>query len=116
MGQKFVEPADVPSALENALVEVHFSISHYRIGKDATSIDSFSAIVQQVLILKTGVPKKSSPYKRKNFREGPVRIKPAPTVPLPKLAIAPKDFIVVASGSEGGDSGLEVVRQQGMLF
>lgn len=77
MGQQFVEPVDVPRALEGALVEVHFTINHYRIGRDSP-MDSFSAIVQQVLILKSADQKKSSPYKRKNWRDGPVRVAPPP--------------------------------------
>lgn len=72
MGQQFIEPLNVQGALENALVEVHFTIQHYRIRRES-AIDSFSAVIQQVLILKPGVGKSESPYKRKSFRDGPLK-------------------------------------------
>jgi hypothetical protein len=74
IGNKFVEPLDVCAALSNALVEMHFTIQHYRIAKES-AFDSFSAVIQQILVLKPGVSKNASPYKRKNFRDGPVKVK-----------------------------------------
>jgi hypothetical protein len=79
MAQTFVEAADVKAAMNNALVEVHFCLKHYRIGKDADRFDSFSGTVEQVIILRRGVFLPSSAYKRKNVRDGPFVPKPAPT-------------------------------------
>lgn len=67
----FVEPLLVNKALKNALVEVHFNIRHFKIEEH----DSFTAVPLQVIILKDGPPEASSPYKRKNMRDGPVRPK-----------------------------------------
>jgi hypothetical protein len=61
----YVEPQHVNAALKNALVEVHFCLRHYQI-KDKNSerfVDSFAATVQQIIVLKEGVPKKPNVYK-----------------------------------------------------
>ena len=67
----------VNSALRNALVEVHFNIRHYKIGDH----DSFTAIPLQITILKDEALTITFPYKRKNIRDGPVRLKPFRTSP-----------------------------------
>jgi hypothetical protein len=75
----YVELQHVNAALKNALVEVHFSLRHYQI-KDKNSdhfMDSFAATVQQIIVLKEGVPKKPNVYKRKNLLDGPVQPKPS---------------------------------------
>lgn len=72
---QFVEPIQVNSALKNALVEVHFGVLHYRIGKPGNTFESFTASPQQVIILKTAPIHTPSAYKRKNVRSGPVRPK-----------------------------------------
>jgi hypothetical protein len=64
----YVEPLKV---MVNALVEVHFFLRHYRIDKKDDSFDSFSAYVEQVLVLRGGEPSQRGAYKRKNLR--PVR-------------------------------------------
>ena len=81
----FVEPNAVNSALKNALVEVHFNIRHYRIG----DFDSFTAVPLQLIILKDGGQSSSSPYKRKNIREGPMRPKPFDAPPPTLSASSP---------------------------
>jgi hypothetical protein len=80
----YVQPLHVNAALKNALVEVHFSLHHYRI-KDKTAdrlVDSFNGIVQQIIILKEGVPKPINPYKRKNLLDGPYRPRPFESLPV----------------------------------
>jgi hypothetical protein len=74
----YIEPNDVNSAMKNALVEVHFCLRHYRIKDKANGrlVDSFVGIVQQIVILKDGVPKPPNAYKRKNVLEGPYKPKP----------------------------------------
>ena len=74
----FVEPNTINSALKNTLVEVHFNIRHYHIG----DFDSFTAVPLQLIILKDGGQSSSSPYKRKNIHEGPMRPKPFDAPPL----------------------------------
>jgi hypothetical protein len=80
LGQ-FVEPLEVTRALTNALVEVHFRIKHYHIARKDGAFDSFSGIVEQVVILKDGMPKAPNAYKRKKLRDGPFRPKPSITLP-----------------------------------
>jgi hypothetical protein len=72
---QFVEPLKVNKALKNALVEIHFSIIHYKIGRGGDMHDSFTAVPKQVIILKTAPLEMPSAYKRKNVRSGPVRPK-----------------------------------------
>jgi hypothetical protein len=73
---KLVETVDVPDVLQGALVEVHFSINHYKIFS-TVPFDSFTGVVRQIVVLKPGAPKDTSPYKRKNLRNGPIRPPPA---------------------------------------
>ena len=72
---RFVEAAQVNNALKNALVEIHFGISHYKIGRMGETHDSFTAVPKQIIILKTAPIQSPSAYKRKNIRSGPVRPK-----------------------------------------
>ena len=77
----YIQPKDVVNRMRDSLVEVHFRIKHYRIGRDASSFDSFSGVIEQVVILKPGIPKRSSPYSkhRANIENG--LYKPKPSVP-----------------------------------
>jgi hypothetical protein len=69
----FVEPNDVNTKLANALAEIHFSLKHYRIQRaNEKPFDSFSAHVEQIIVLKAGTPKARSAYKRNNPRAGPL--------------------------------------------
>jgi hypothetical protein len=78
----YVPPIGVNSALKDSLVEVHFSIKHYRIHKkDSKPIDSFTGLVEQIVVLKSGEPRLPNSYKRKNLLEGPYRPKPFRPVP-----------------------------------
>lgn len=71
----FVEPPQVNSALKNALVEIHFGIVHYKIGRNGETHDSFTAAPKQLIVLKPAPIQIPSAYKRKNVRSGPVRPK-----------------------------------------
>ena len=68
----YVEPTLVNNTLKNSLVEVHFNIRHHKIG----TYDSFTGIPIQVIILKSSLTPSPSPYKQKDIREGPFRLKP----------------------------------------
>lgn len=71
----FVELADVEDTIHGALVEVHFILRHYFISSDA--YDSFNGIVEQILVLQPGELLPQTVYKRKNVREGPIRMNPS---------------------------------------
>src|SRR5882762_2758330 len=78
----YVPPIAVNSTLKDSLVEVHFSIKHYRIHKkDSKPIDSFTGLVEQIVVLKSGEPRLPNSYKRKNLLEGPYQPKPFRSVP-----------------------------------
>jgi hypothetical protein len=74
----YVEPSGVNNAVRNALVEVHFTLKHHHIQrKDGSKpLDPFSGHIEQINILKPGVPLTISGYKRKNLLDGPYRPKP----------------------------------------
>lgn len=72
----FVEPADVNGILANGLVELHFTLKHFHISRSGEKdFDSFTAVIEQIIVLKPGVPKAPNAYKRKGPREGPVVVK-----------------------------------------
>ena len=75
---QFVKPTNANAILRDALVEVHFTIKHYTIGKATNAFDWFNAIFQQIIVLKSAPPKLPSPYKRKNIHDGPFRPKATP--------------------------------------
>jgi hypothetical protein len=75
---KFVEPTDVNDTIRGALVEVHFELHHYFISSDA--YDSFNGVIEQILVLQPGKAPPETPYKRKNVRDGPIRMNPMLTV------------------------------------
>ena len=72
---QFVEPLQVNGALKHALVEIHFGIIHYKIGRGGETHDSFTAVPKQLVILQMAPIQPLSAYKRKNVRSGPVRPK-----------------------------------------
>lgn len=73
---KYVHPPNVVEALQNATVEVHFELKHYAIQNDNETFDSFTADIQQIIVMKDGIDTgSSSPYKRKSLIDGPYRPK-----------------------------------------
>jgi len=74
----YVEPSSINNTVRNALVEVHFTLKHHHIQrKDGSKpLDSFSRCIEQINILKPGVPLTISGYKRKNLLDGPYCPKP----------------------------------------
>jgi hypothetical protein len=76
---KYIEPSDVNNVLKGSLVEIHFSLKHYRIfrrDEGTKAFDSFNATIEQILVLKPGELRETSYYKRKNLLDGPYRPKP----------------------------------------
>ena len=67
----FVKPSDVYKAVRGAIVEVQFELRHFRIQKK--KVDSYNAKVLQVFILKPGVPRPPSAFKRWNVEDGPMK-------------------------------------------
>lgn len=73
----FVEPSQVVSVLRNSIVEVHFSLKHYAIRENGTAkFDTFTAIIQQIMVLVAARPKAKNPYRR-TLRAGPIKLLPA---------------------------------------
>ncbi|KAF8463786.1 hypothetical protein JB92DRAFT_3065877 [Gautieria morchelliformis] len=80
---EFVPPDQTTELLNGALAEVHLVLSHNHIRKPGDEFDSFNGHIRQVIVHVPGTGKASSPYKRKNVREGPVRPPPdTPSHPL----------------------------------
>jgi hypothetical protein len=101
-GNSYIDPVRVNAAIKGALVKVHFCLHHYRIKQKEgnRSIDWFAGIVQQIVILKDGVPKTdSSYYKHKNLLDGPYRLKPFDS---PSLSAIPSE--IVSNKSPAGTS------------
>ncbi|KAF8256856.1 hypothetical protein EI94DRAFT_169247 [Lactarius quietus] len=69
----FIEPANVNNAIKGALVELHFELHHFAIRKKAQ--DSFNATIEQIIVLRPGEACPVTAYKRKNPRDGPIRVK-----------------------------------------
>jgi hypothetical protein len=83
-GNTFIEPNDVVGIIGNALVEIHFSLKHYRIQREGQkSFDSFTSNIEQINVLRRGIPKAPNPYKRQNPREGPFQVKRLKTLMAP---------------------------------
>jgi hypothetical protein len=108
---QLVDPPDVTKALTNALAEVHFRIKHYRINRQEGAYDSFSGLVEQVIVIKDGKPKPPNAYKRKNMREGLYRPKPAvhapalpPVQPVATAATEKKKNKVDEGGEDDQDN------------
>ena len=84
---QYVQPAAVNATLKYALVEVHFTLKHFCIRKrDAKPLDSFTGLIQQIVVLKAGEARAAANYKWKILLDGPFRPKPfqAPLVMAPK--------------------------------
>ena len=82
----FIEPNDVIGILGNALVEIHFSLKHYRIQREGQKgFDSFTTNIEQINVLKRGIAKAPNPYKRQNPRDGPFDVK------RPRLTMRPAE-------------------------
>ncbi|KAH9037778.1 hypothetical protein EDB85DRAFT_1934385 [Lactarius pseudohatsudake] len=69
----FVEPLDVNDALQESLVEIRFELRHYSFA--SKNEHSFNASIEQIVILRPGVARPPSSYKRKDYRSGPVGLR-----------------------------------------
>jgi hypothetical protein len=79
IGNNFVEPRNVNEAIRGALVELHFELHHSE--NFMRRQDFFNASIEQIMVLQPGQPRPTSPYKRRNVHDGPIRLCPA-LVPL----------------------------------
>jgi hypothetical protein len=75
IGNNFVEPRNVNEAIRGALVELHFELHHS--DNFMRRQDFFSASIEQIMILQPGQPRRTSPYKRRDPRDGPIRLSPS---------------------------------------
>ena len=93
--KKFVKVTKVEKIIENALAELHFELFHY--STRARKEDSYQGKTAQILVIKPRVPRPVNAYKRKNVRDGPIRLRPAPSAqqcPQPEeneRIVEPKD-------------------------
>ncbi|GLB42482.1 hypothetical protein LshimejAT787_1104970 [Lyophyllum shimeji] len=76
--EEYVPPQQVPAKLRGALLEVHCRFRHYHINPKNPAekeLDSFSAVVEQIIIRQKATPKTPSPY-RQHFknRKGPLKL------------------------------------------
>jgi len=71
---KFIEPTSVEDTIKGALVELHFELHHYCIRRK--SEDSFNATIEQIMLIRPGQARPATGYKRKNIRDGPIRLNP----------------------------------------
>ncbi|KAF8065060.1 hypothetical protein FPV67DRAFT_1695825 [Lyophyllum atratum] len=94
-----VPPQQLPSKLRGALVEVHCRFRHYFINpKNAAekNLDSFSAVVEQIIIRRKAAPKNPSPY-RQNFNrgKGPLKLSSARGPSHSEQLVAAETFLPV---------------------
>jgi len=54
--EQFMEPLDTKEALQNALVEIHFTLSHTSLSNRQPAKDSFRANIEQIVVLKNKAP------------------------------------------------------------
>jgi hypothetical protein len=64
---EFISPTRFSTVLPGALVEVTFSLKHYYIKKNNVETNSFSASVQEVVILKPAPPSVPSPFQNRKI-------------------------------------------------
>lgn len=83
---RFVEPAFVNDTVRGALVEIHFEFRHFAILKKVQ--DSFNASIEQIIVIRPGESRPATGYKRKNVRDGPIRMNP--NIPLHKVVLTTK--------------------------
>ena len=77
IGNNFVEPRDVNEAIRGALVELHFELHHScNLMRGQAGQDLFNASIEQIMVLQPGQPRRTSPYKRMDVRDGPIRLNP----------------------------------------
>ena len=67
--EAFVLPINVTETIKGALVELTFRLKHYYI--QDKQYDTFSATIEQIIVLKRAPPKQPSPYRR---GAGPVHL------------------------------------------
>jgi len=71
----FIEAPEANGCLRNALVEVHFSLVHYKVSSPRQTHDSYNAMPKQVIVLNEAPIQELSIYKHKNIQSGPMRPK-----------------------------------------
>lgn len=71
---RFIEARDVNKVIKNALVEIRFKLNYYHIVPD--NRDSFNGTMEQIRVLQPGKARPVNAHKRKNIRDGPIRLIP----------------------------------------
>ena len=99
--EKFIEVGQVNEVIEGALVDLHFALFHFAIRKK--NEDSFNGTMEQVLMLQPGEPRPATVYKRKNVRDGPIRL---PRLPLAMTSEEPQAAEGSGQSQHDGDVSL----------
>jgi hypothetical protein len=74
---ELLEPAKFASALPGALVDLTFVLKHHYINKDGSSVNSYTASVEQIIILKPAPPAVRSPFQDRH-KAGALSISQSP--------------------------------------
>jgi hypothetical protein len=62
----------VSDLLNGATSELHLSLTHKYIRKPEEAFDSLNGIIRQITVRAPGCGKPFSPYKRRDFKQGPL--------------------------------------------
>ena len=82
-------PEELSSNLKGALIELTFTLRHYRIKNASQDYDTYTGTIEQIIILERAPPKKVSPYRS---GDGPVRIRPSNVPSRAEQAAAVRAF------------------------
>ncbi|EDR02455.1 uncharacterized protein LACBIDRAFT_332326 [Laccaria bicolor S238N-H82] len=82
-------PEELPSVLKGTLVEVTFTLRHYRIKNATQDSHTYTGTIEQIIILERAPPKKISPYRKGS---GPIRIRPSNVPSREEQAAAVRAF------------------------
>ncbi|EDR08202.1 uncharacterized protein LACBIDRAFT_327239 [Laccaria bicolor S238N-H82] len=82
-------PEELPSILKGTLVEVTFTLRHYRIKNATQDNDTYTGTIEQIIILERAPPKKISPYRKGG---GPIRARPSNVPSREEQAAAVRAF------------------------
>ncbi|KAF8417101.1 hypothetical protein L210DRAFT_878220 [Boletus edulis BED1] len=69
---EYVEPSNVNGVLQNAMVEVLFTVHHTYLGTQVPPHDTFRANIEQIIVLKQESSLDETSYSKTNVRSGPI--------------------------------------------
>lgn len=90
--------------LKGAIVKVQFELHHFRIQKK--KVDLYNAKVQQIFVLKLGIPCPRSAFKQWNVKDGPMKRQTKVVHVEEATAVKSKDAPKSDSARMGEDDGM----------